>query len=69
MQMYVKSDVFHHVYLLQLRLSLLVSELHVEDLPLQATEELHLGALSFFSFLQLLQQFGQLDTRYFEFSA
>ena len=50
------------VYLLQLFLSVLVSELHVDDLPLQATQQLPLWALSFFSFLQLRQQSGQLNT-------
>lgn len=48
------------VYLHQLLFSVLMPELHVEDLLLQAAEDLHLWTLSFFSFLQLLQQSGQL---------
>lgn len=43
-------------YLLQLLLSVLVSQLHVEDLLFQLTQEPRLRALSFLSFLQLLQQ-------------
>lgn len=58
------KKMFRHPNLLQLLLSVLVSELHVEDLPLQATHELHLWALSFFRLLQLLQQSGQLNTQW-----
>lgn len=49
-----------HGYLLQLPLSALVPQLHVEDLPLQTAQQLPLGALSLFSVLQILQQSAQL---------
>lgn len=45
-------------YLLQLLFSMLMSELHANDLPLQTAQKFHLRALSFFSFLQLLQKSG-----------
>lgn len=60
LQLHINSTVCHHSYLQQLFLSVLVSELHVEDFPLQAAHEFHLWALSLCSFLQILQQPGQL---------
>lgn len=48
------------MYLLKLLLSALVSELHVDQFPLQAAHEFYLWTLSIFGLLKLPKQPAQL---------
>lgn len=56
----VQTSLWFYLYLLELLLPALVSELHADHLPFQAAQELHLWSLSICGLLQLPEEPAQL---------